>query len=272
MKRRILLPLAVILIVATAAVAQQYRNGGGTPPAGPQSVITGAVISFTASAGTGMPSLVVQTGGSNVTLVLGPYWFLQNAKFTATAGDQVEATVIACTGCPGGLAVVAIRNVTTGVSLTLRNADGVPLWQANGDRRGPGGRHQGQPGNGNGPGNPNGPASGRGNCAGSGPDMTQVATFDGTVVSFTGGAGAGRPTLVFSTGGTEKTFIVAPYRALMNAGLELNQGQALTLTAAPNVNGEWVVITLVDKATGAALTLRDGQTGLPQNGGGRGRC
>jgi hypothetical protein len=100
--------------------------------------------------------------------------------------------------------------------------------------------------------------------------MAQLATFTGTVKSFAGGAGAGRPTLVLETGGSDRTFIVAPFRVVLDSGMQFVAGNALTLTAAPNADQEWVVITLKDPATGAELVLRDAQTGFPI-GGHRGR-
>ncbi len=269
MKRKLFFTLfAIVLVVTGAAFAQQQRNrtGTGTLPAGPQSVLVGTVVSFTAGAGQGTPTLAVRTASADVALLLGPFWFLQNAQFTAAAGDNVEATVIACADCPNGYAVVAIKNLTNGSSVTLRNADGLPLW-LNGQQpggRGPGmGRGMG-PGNGSGPGHGNGPANGL--CDGSGPDMTQQATISGSVKSFAGGAGAGRPTLVLETTAGDRTFIVAPYRAIRDAGLQFAPGAKFTITAAPTVNGEWVVIRLTDDATGAELVLRNAETGFPIGG------
>lgn len=266
MRNKIVFPLIAIsiAILATAAFAQQ-RRGGGTPPAGPQSVISGTVASFTASPGQGMPALVLNRDSGQLTLVLGPFWFLQNAKFAAAAGDRVDATVLACTDCPSGYAVVSVSNLTNGSSVVLRNSDGLPLWQSGGRRGGRGGAHQGGRSG-------FGPGAGAGTCNGTGPDMTRVATHTGTVVSFSGGPGAGRPTLVLSTAGGEKTFLVAPYRAVLDAGLDFAPGASYTLTAAPNVDDEWVVVTLKDNATGAELVLRDATTGIPANGGRHGRC
>lgn len=258
MKRKLLFLFAIVVIVAGAAFAQQQRNRSGTPPSGPQSVIAGTVVSFTAGAGQGMPSLVVRQSGADVTLVLGPFWFLQNAKFAAAAGDAVEVMVMTCAECPNGYAVIAVKNISNGSTVALRNSEGLPLWNSG---RGAS-RHGRGPGPGNGPGN--GPGSG--NCNGTGPDMTQLATFTGTVKAFTGGAGAGRPTLLLLVGETERTFLVAPYRVVLDSGMQFTAGETLTLTAAPNVNQEWVVVTLKDHATGAELVLRDAQTGLPIGG------
>jgi hypothetical protein len=269
MKRNLFfISIVVAIIIAGAAFAQQERNrgGSGTPPSGPQSVLTGTVVSFTASAGSGMPALVIQQNGANVTLVLGPFWFLQNAKFAAAAGDTVEATVITCADCPNGYAVVAVKNFTNGTSVTLRDSEGLPLWISNGPQGGGNGcdmRGNRVPGSG---------LANRlfGTCNGEGPDMTKRETFSGQVKSFAGGPGVGRPTLVLATAEGDKTFIVGPYRVIRDSGMEFEAGAALTLTAAPSANGEWVAITIKDDATGAELTLRDATTGRP-SGGCRGR-
>ena len=116
-----------------------------------------------------------------------------------------------------------------------------------------------------------GAAFGNGNCnGGRGVDVARVATFAGNVKSFTGGPGAGRPTLVLTTSEGEKTFIVAPYRIVMDAGVQFVPGMALTISAAPNANDEWVVVTFRDDA-GKEVVLRDVATGTPAGGRG-GRC
>lgn len=269
MKRNLFfISIAVAVIIAGAAFAQQERNrgGSGTPPSGPQSVINGTVVSFTAGTGAGMPTLVIQQNGTNVTLALGPYWFLQNANFTAAAGDVVEATVIACSECPNGYAVVAVKDITSGASVTLRDSQGIPLWISNGEQ-----------GEGSSCGMRGGhvPGSGLvnrlfGTCNGNGPDMSKRETFSGQVKSFEGGPGVGRPTLVLATAGGDKTFIVGPYRIIRDSGMQFATGAALTLTAAPGEDGEWVALTIKDNATGVVLTLRDSATGRPSGGcGGR---
>lgn len=292
MKRNLLITLfAVTLVIATVAFAQQ-GSGPVAPPAGPPSVLSGTVVSF--NAGTGMgAALVLGVNGSETTLLVGPIWFLQKAGFTATAGDIVEATVLACPQCRTGNAVVAVKNLTNGTAVTLRNAEGVPLWmngpgnapgnapgngRGNGPGAGPGngpgngpGQGYGTPANGSGPAYGNGPGRGgrgvygRGNTDCAGIDMTQLATVHGSVKAFTGGQRTGQPSLVLLTADGEKTYLVAPYRMVLDAGLEFVEGASFTLTAAPNTTGAWVVVTLHDDATGIELVLRDA-TGFPVGG------
>jgi hypothetical protein len=247
--------LLLIALFAVAGFAQQQRRGpgSGTPPAGPQTVLTGNVVSFTAGQG----SSLVLTGqsGKQIALNLGPVWFVRAANFSATAGDLIQATVIACAECASGYAVVVVKNVSNGSTLIVRGEDGLPLWQTGAGK----GRAFGR----------GGPGRGPGNCTGDGPDMTQVAAFSGTVVTFSGGPGSGKPALVLNTSSGEKTFLVAPYHAVLDAGLVFTAGASFTITAAPNTAGEWVVIKLKDNATGAELVLRDAETGFPIGGRGR---
>jgi hypothetical protein len=292
MKRNLFLSLfASILVLAGVSFAQQGPSRA-VPAPGPLSVVTGSVVSFTAAAGQGT-SLVIDREGTSLALGVGPLWFLQKSGFAAAAGNLVEATVFACPQCSSGHAVVSVKNLTNGTSVTLRNDAGSPLWIAgpggstpagggpsNGSGYGsPMGRANG-PGNGPGAGPGSGPASGPrhgfgnragyGDCDGTGPDMAQLQTFAGKVKSFEAVPGAGRPLLVLETAEGERTFVVAPYRAIRDAGFELVAGAELSLTAAPSVNQEWVVVTIKDVATGVEIQLRDAN-GLPLVGC-AGRC
>jgi hypothetical protein len=264
--KKTLIATIMILIAVTAFAQMRGRSATPTPPLGAEVTFTGTVTQFNAAVGAGSPELVIRTDdGHDMTFVLGPYWYLQQEKFTAKASDRAEVVARACSSCPNGFAAVTVRNVTAGVTLQLRAADGTPLWErGNGNANGSGmtGGHRGRGmGNGMGPQN--------GTCNGNGPDMTRAATFDATVVSFTGGAGAGLPTLVVSTASGNKILLVAPYRAVMAAGLTFTAGAKFSITAAPVSNDgveEWVVIKLRDLTTGFELALRDATTGYPLQG------
>jgi hypothetical protein len=243
--------IATVVVAAVINAQQRGPQRPGTPPAGPQSTVSGTVVQFTAGAGIGMPTLVIRTNGTDVSLILGPYRILLDAGFSASPGDLVEATVINCSECAHGLAVIAVKNITNGTSAILRDSDGTPRW--NGGPRG-GGRGQ------------HGPAFGSRNQNCIPPDMTRIETFPGTVVSFAGGPGVGRPTLVLATAGGERSVLVSPYHAIIEAGFEFVAGATLTVTAVPDSQGQWVVIELKDTATGTTLQLRDSATGLPIGG------
>ncbi len=257
----------ILILIAVAAFAQMRgRPATSAPMLGPDVTFTGTVTQFNAAPAAGTPQLVIRTDdGHAMTFVLGPYWYLSQQKFTASANDRVEVVARACSSCPNGYAAVTIRNITAGVTLQLRATDGTPLWTgANGTANGPG-----MGGGRRGPGFGGGMGSQNGTCNGNGPDMTRVATFDATIVSFTGGPGVGLPTLVVSTASGNKTLLVAPYHAVMAAGLTFTAGAKFSITAAPVLNNgveEWVVIRLRDLTTGFELALRDATTGYPLAG------
>lgn len=289
MKRTLITFLSLTFLSAATVLAQGRGQGngpGGQNGPGPGTgtspidvtapvTVQGQVVSFSASAGSGMPSLVLRDGAKDYTFVLGPYRYLSALGFAAQSGDSVKVTYFACSSCENGQAVSQVVNLTRNLTLNLRSADGVPLWKGRG---GWGGGHgfRGQ-GSGNGPAAGNGPAglgqgqTGAPRCGGSGPDMTRVATIEGTVKSFTGGPGMGQPELVLTTAAGEKEFHLSPYRALAAAGYQPAQGSKMKVTAAPvTIDGaeEWVVVSFEDVTSGFKLTLRDPQTGIPA----RGRC
>ncbi len=240
MKHRILLTL-VLALAAVPLFAQPHRGASF----GPQQTINGTVVSFTAVAGHGMPALVVADGSTNKTFVLGPFWQLQESKFAASAGDSVTVVALTCSNCPNGYAVVSVTNHTNGTQVTLRDSSGTPSWTG-----GPGmGRNAGCP-------------------RGAGVDVSRAATFEGTVVSFAGGPGAGRPLLTVATASGNRVFLLAPYRVLLDAGYTPASGAQVVVTAAPLLNSsveEWPVISLHDVASGLTIVFRDA-SGFPQGG------
>jgi hypothetical protein len=109
---------------------------------------------------------------------------------------------------------------------------------------------------------------GNGYCGGLLPDMTRAASYEGAVVSFTGGPGVGEPELTLATAAGNKVFVPSPYRVILDAGYTFTNGTKLSLTAAPVVHDgeeEWVVVTMKDLASGLQLTFRDA-TGSPLGG------
>ncbi len=90
--------------------------------------VTGDVVAFTAGPGLGMPTLVLNVGGQEVSYVLGSYRYLAAQKFAPAAGDRLHLVLWACASCPQGTVVAEIQNVRTGEILKLRTADGSPLF------------------------------------------------------------------------------------------------------------------------------------------------
>ncbi|MFA6958462.1 MAG: hypothetical protein WC538_21555 [Thermoanaerobaculia bacterium] len=288
--------IAIVITLVAVGVFAQHRNRPVNPAAtlGAEATFAGTVTQFSAAPGAGAPRLVILTDDAhNMTFELGPYWYLQQQKLAAAPNDRVEVVARSCSSCPSGYVAVTVRNLATGVTVALRAADGTPLWAGQSSGNGQGNGSVNPPptcpngnGSGNGNGNGNGYSGGNkgagmgggrgqhsGMCNGAGPDMTKAATFEGTVVSFAGGAGAGRPTLVLSTAAGNRTLLVAPYRAVMAAGVTFTSGDKLSVKSAPVVNDgveEWVVVSFRNVATGFELALRDATTGYPLQGG-RGR-
>jgi len=252
------LALAVTVLALSAPALAQ---GTGVPAADPSGAwqVTGTVVSFTATAGAGSPVLVVDdTSLGEVEIGLGPVWYLQDQGFTAASGDQVEALVYPCATCTVPQVAAWVNNITAGLSLTLRDEAGYPVWTGG---RGTGGRGQG------------GGGSSVGNVVAgwAAIDMEQAATVTGTVVSITAEAGVGYPTLVLASGDGELTLLVSPYRLVASSGLLIEPGMELTVSFAPAETTDgtvYLAISITDPVTGIVIQLRDPETGFPLTQGG----
>lgn len=198
LRKTLTLSLALLLAAAGAAVAQP-PNGPAADPSAAFEVV-GTVVAFTAAYGSGMPTLSVDDASLGVVeLALGPVWYLQQEGFAAAPGDEVTALAFPCATCSAEAVAVWVENHTAGLTLTLRDDEGRPLWIATG-ARGQGGGHPlcrtddmgkrmngaggpdgngggqgtgpGEPGSGNGSGNsygPGEPGTGSGPGANNGP-------------------------------------------------------------------------------------------------------
>lgn len=269
---RFLAVTALAVGVTGTSLAQGRRSGTGSGPgldAASVSTVIGTVTSFSAGAGVGRPSLVVNTdSGSTQTFVLGPYRLLQAQSFTLAAGERVEVKALACATGEEKLVAIEVRNLTRGLTLNLRDEDGKPVWmgsRAQGERRfGRGGEGKGkQAGVAQGQGR--GQGRGMSACGGSGPDLARSSTFTGQVVRFDGGTGSGQPTLVLGTAQGEVSIRLAPFRALVRTGYTPVPGANLDVIAAPvTVDGSehLVALSLRDAATGLVIQLRS-EDGTP---------
>ena len=272
--------LGMALVLASPLAAQQVRGGAGdgTGPRVDTSTtftVQGEVVSFRAAPGQAMPQLTVrEASGNETTFVLGPFRYLQAQNFAAEAGDRAEVSGWVCASCAQGRVVGQVKNLTRGLTLVLRNADGTPVWTGpagQGVRRHLAGRATGvgaAQGLGMGAGQGMGASQrgGRHLCAAGGPDLSRTATFAGRVVSFTGGPGEGFPTLVMSSTQGDVAIVLSPYRALMQAGYTPVVGAQVEVKAAPvSLDGQdhWVALAVKDVATGLEVVLRDAATGLP---------
>ena len=184
--------------------------------------------------------------------------------FCVPQGDAVQAQVGEQRGGSSG----NVNNGGQGSGSNGGNAGG------NGNTNGEG--PQAGPGTGNGPGAGAGPGADQGGqCEWVGPDMTQVSTVTGTVVSLeVGFQRESRPSVVLDVGGEEMQIFLLPYAPLAAAGFLIETGTSLEITYAPWTifGGEEVLVALAvtDPVTGLTVQLRDPETGYPVTGGGGG--
>ncbi len=290
MKRSIILIASLALVAAASTV---MAGGGSGPGADPSQAfdVQGIVVAMTGGSGSGLPMLTVDDASLGVVdVALGPVWYLQAAEFSATAGDEVRLLAYACPTCAASAVAAWVDNLTTGVSIDLRDEDGRPLWTQRQYQRGGSGRagqgngsggQGGGTGGGSGGGSGNGQPGGSGNGTGSGPangsglEMSQIDTVTGEVVEFTGHAGSGQPIVTLDADGETYEITVSPYGPIEASGMDIEPGLILTIVFAPTQCEEdphFVAISILDVATGVLVQLRDPETGFPMsNGGGHNR-
>ena len=99
--------------------------------------------------------LTLKTDQGSLLVHLGPGWYLDEKKFAVKVGDTVEATGSKVT-LNNQPALIAREVKANGVTLKLRNEQGLPVW------RGMGRGGMGGPGSGPGGGQGMGPGRGQG--------------------------------------------------------------------------------------------------------------
>jgi hypothetical protein len=129
---------AGILFLSNMVGAQEMRRqpgAGGPPPYDLKAevTITGTVVGTETLRPPDRPEqtvLLLTVEGGKLGVFLGPTEWLAKQKFPFTQGAEVK--VLANTGYryPGGAAVQP-RTITLGKrTLTVRNAEGIPMWES----------------------------------------------------------------------------------------------------------------------------------------------
>jgi hypothetical protein len=101
-----------------------------------QVALEGKVVGLHMGRGMGFSSFTLQTGNGPVTVVASPYRILLDANYTIKEGDQMSVVAYSSTNNADTYAAAALKNLTSGKEITLRNDSGMP---AVGGMRGMGG-------------------------------------------------------------------------------------------------------------------------------------
>lgn len=230
--------IGVTLAIAALSVASAHAQDPGSTVE-----IEGIVVSFVAAPGASMPTLVVDDYVlDEVDIRLAPYRVLRDLGFAATPGQDVRVTALPCEYCEADYAAIVVFNLTTGMSFTLRDEDGHPVWTRDGTLV---------------------VDDSAATLSAAESDLLEAT---GTVVAFVGGTGSGTPTLTLEVDGIPTDFRVSPYHAWTTAGWTPDEGQSLTVTYVDvHVADETIhlAISVYDPVTGMTLYLRDPETGRP---------
>lgn len=149
------LALVISLALVCPGLAQPVPGGGSRGMGGqlynPQTVTTvkgqveklEALPSMGRGGGRGLQfrGVVLKTDQGSLVVHLGPGWFLDEQKFSLKAGDTLEATGSKVT-LNNQPALIAREVKVNGKTLTLRDAQGFPVWRrwGRGQGGGPAGR------------------------------------------------------------------------------------------------------------------------------------
>jgi hypothetical protein len=75
--------------------------------------------------GTHQNAITFSAGGTDYSLALGPIWYMAQQGFSLDAGDGLRVRMAQCAR---GWVAFEVTNLTSGLTLVLRDEQGVPLW------------------------------------------------------------------------------------------------------------------------------------------------
>lgn len=246
MKKISIVVLIAVLALSAGFVLAQGNKGSNAQNGKPDSApsipvvkdvfeVSGAVESVSLGIGQGSPSIIV----NGMHLILGPYFYLENAGFECEEGDEVTALVFESLVYENTWVVVEIYNSNKETSIVLRDESGNPLWTRNGPKN-------------------NG---GKGSCAGPAINLESAEILQGSISAINAELGQRNPTVLL---GADQVVIVGPLHVWLDGEFELLVGDSVEILAFPSnsVPGTWVAVKIDNLTTGETLVLRD-DTGVP---------
>ncbi len=232
--------LPIILLLTSAPVwAQGGRGGqrgygaGGGLDLTKVTTIEGTVTAVRIAYGAQYPSIEV----SGQSIKVAPPWFLLENDFEIRTGDRVWVKAAPSLALSTDLHAIEIKNLTNNDSITLRDANGFPLWVtgSGGGRRAPV----------------------RSGCSGSCLAAGSTRTVTGTINQLTFGPGIGQPSLVLETPDKGTLNIrIGSERILLRNNFELKTGETITVTFGLAAAGQHYVALEITNSAGATLVLR----------------
>lgn len=199
-------------------------------------VIEGKIASIQIGLGVQYPTIVV----NEKQIRIAPVWFMLDNDFELATGDFVSVKA-AASNIAGNSYLYAVEITRGGLTLTLRDNAGVPLWT--GGSNGRDGRN----------GNTNPPRTGSGCVA---PET--IKTVSGVIASLTAGVGIQHPSMDLKLDGDILlTLKLGPERVLLGADLDLEAGARVTVKYGVAACTEENLVLEITDANGATLTLRE---------------
>ncbi len=275
MRRRILSGIFMVLltgIVASSGMAQSRMQQRGvnqsTAAAGAVNTVTlaGTVTAVNMAPGQGMPTISLQSNTGTVTIMVGPYRLLADAQFNIQTGQTLEVKAFPDPRTPNAYVAIELKDTSTGATVTLRSADGMPqsgrggmgMMRGGGMMRGMGGGE--------------GMRTAMAACADcANLDLKAKTTLTGTVLAVDMAAGQGNPNFTLQVGGNSLTVMAGPFWAIQQADFKISQGDQLSVEAYPSLQHQnsWVAAAIQNLSTQKSIQLRD-EYGRPLAARGRG--
>lgn len=246
------------MLAMTGLAQNRIQRQGAIQPtaqAAAQDIVTltGTVASVNMAPGQGVPSFTLRSDAGEVTVLAGPYRVLMNSNFEIKQGQVLEVKAFQDPRVPSAYVATEIKDKSTGATLVLRNAAGVPHTgrRAMGVMRGGGmGMMRGA-----------GAGSGLRACPynSANIDLKTRTVLAGVVESVSMAPGQGFPTFVLLVGGKRTTIVVSPYRSLLLANFQISVGHNMVVEAYPLVGteGSYLAAVLHNQSTRQSLTLRN---------------